>query len=206
MDITFAAHSDGMTKTALTFDTLFGIDPAKIAITDAVEFLFRSRSWPWPPPPLSPEANKSRSESSIFIMVATEIPRQLCVDVTLECRYRAPLSLHPPALVECGDIGIGSVKTWHGTPDGCVRGGIPLVWGEADSSVEAEDDESDRDSVDTDGRTTTLEAKVVPRMSDLAQVVGACMTASFTELNLYPRKLPMVPTVLIGETSFRVSV
>ena len=97
--------------------------------------------------------------------------------------------------MECGDIGIGSVKTWHGTPDGCVRGGIPLVWGGADSSVEVEDDESDRDSVDTDGR-----------MSDLAQVVGACMTASFTELNLYPRKLPMVPTVLIGETSFRVSV
>ena len=129
------------------------------------------------------------------------------MNVTLERRYRAPLSLHPPSMVACGDIDLGSVKTWHGTPDGCVREGIPLVWGRA-SSWEAEDEsDSDTGSVDSrasDGRTTTLEAKIVPRTSDLAQVVGTCVTAAFTEHNLHPRKQPMVPSVLMGENTFRV--
>ena len=39
--------------------------------------------------------------------------------------------------------------------------------------------------------------------AQLPQVVATCVTTSFTERNLHPEKVAMVPTVLIGEHSFR---
>lgn len=194
-------------KVALTFDTLFGINPAEIEVNDTVKFLYTCKSWPWPPPPLYPVAAKKRSETCIMVDIATEILQRLCIDVTLERRFKPSLTSHPSFVtgVKCEDIGIGSVTTWHGSPDGRVRGGASFVWGEKDTD-EDEDDESDNDSVHSDGRTTTLEAEISIRWSHLAhvQVVGTCVAASFTERNLHPEKRALVPTVLIGYKYFRV--
>lgn len=98
-----------------------------------------------------------KHESSIMIDTAKEILKPLCVNETRERRYGVPLSLQPSPMVtgiRCEDISIGNVKTWHGTPDGRVRGGGSFVLGEEDTS-----DEHDDDSLQSDGRATTLEAK-----------------------------------------------
>ena len=199
LDLSLAAHNDGISKVALDFNTLFGISLAEIEVDDVVKFLYRCKNWQWPLPPFVPEATKKRSESNIMLDIATEILRRLCVNVSLERKYGA---FHPP-FITCEDIGIGTVKTWHGSPDGCVRGGACFVLGEEEDTDEYEDGESDDDSVHSDGRTT-MEAKKLIKESHLPQVVGTCVTASFTERNLHPEKLAMIPTVLIGEKSFRV--
>ena len=202
--LNFATYNDNSYKVALKFKTIFEINPAEIEVNDTVKFLHGCKSWPWPLPPLYPEAAKKRSETCVLVDIATEILQRLCVDVTLEGRYRQSLTSHPSFVtgVECEDIGIGSVTTWHGSPDGRVRGGASFVWGEKDA--DEDEDESDDDSVHSDGRTTTLEAKFSIRWSHLAQVVGTCVVASFTERNLHPEKRALVPTILIGDKYFRV--
>ena len=205
LNLRLTAHNDGVTKTAVKFTTLFGIDPAKIEISDAVKFLHRCRSWQWPPPPLMPVVATKRSESSIMMDIATELLRRLCIKVTLESRYagqlQRKLGQSPVTGITCEDIGIGTIHTWHGTPDGRVRGGAAFVCKVEDEDEDAAaDKESDDDSVNSDGRTTAVEAKI---SAQLPQVVATCVTTSFTERNLHPEKVAMVPTVLIGEHSFR---
>ena len=208
LDLKLAAHNDGVTKKAVQFTTLFGIDPAEIHISDAVKFLHRCKRCPWPPPPgtqdtYSAPPAKKRSESSIMMDISTEILQHLCIDVTLESRYaghpQRKLGPSPVTGITCEDIGIGTIHTWHGSPDGRVRGGATFVCKDEDEDSD-EDDDSDNDSVHSDGRTTAVEAKIA---SQLPQVVGTCVTTSFTERNLHPEKSAMVPTVLIGEHSFR---
>ena len=87
LKLKLATHNDGVTRKAVLFTTLFGIDPAEIEMSDAVKFLHRCKSWPWPPTPLSPAVAKKRGERSIMMDIATEILRHLCIAVTLERRY-----------------------------------------------------------------------------------------------------------------------
>ena len=209
LTLKLAAHNDGVTKKTVKFTTLFGIDPAEIEISDAVKFLHRCRSWQWPPPPLSPVVAKKRRESSILMDIATEILQRLCIDVTLESRYaghpQCKLGPSPVTGITCEDIGIGTIHTWHGSPDGRVRGGAAFVCKEdEDEDEDADEDKEsdDDDSVHSDGRTTAVEAKISIKPSQLPQVVGTCVTTSFTEWNLHPEKSAMVPTVLIGQHSF----
>ena len=108
--------------------------------------------------------------------------------------------------ITCEDIGIGTIHTWHGSPDGRVRGGAAFVCKEdEDEDEDADEDKEsdDDDSVHSDGRTTAVEAKISIKPSQLPQVVGTCVTTSFTEWNLHLEKSAMVPTVLIGQHSFR---
>ena len=88
-----------------------------------------------------------------MVDIATKILQRLCIDVTLERRYKSSLPSFVTG-VKCEDIGIGSVTTWHGSPDGHVRGGASTVWGEKDT-----DEDEDKSDDDIDGRTTILEAK-----------------------------------------------
>ena len=86
-----------------------------------------------------------------------------------------------------------------------MKGGATFVKDEDEDEDADEDKESDdNDSVHSDGRTTAVEAKISIKPSHLPQVVGTCVTTSFTERNLHPeKKSAMVPTVLIGQHSFR---
>ena len=76
LDLSLAAHNDGISKVALDFNTLFGISLAEIEVDDVVKFLYRCRNWQWPPPPFVPEATKKRSESNIMLDIATTSMRR----------------------------------------------------------------------------------------------------------------------------------
>ena len=100
-----------------------------------------------------------------------------------------------------GNIGLGSLNTWHGSPDLRVRG-INFTLEEEDSVTELTSNvESDKESsVSSDGTTTNFEGK----NANLFQTVATCVTASFTENTRHPSKLAMVLTILISEASFRI--
>ena len=101
--------------------------------------------------------------------------------------------------LECDDIGIGTVHTWHGTPDARVRGAEVVYRRETDEMYEVSqapsDDESDAAS---DGAT------VMTKDANLHQAVGTCVVSSFTEKSLHPDLKALVPTIIIDEKRFRV--
>ena len=107
--------------------------------------------------------------------------------------------------LEIGDLGMGTVHTWHGTPDARVRGAEVVYRRETDEidevSQASRDDESETAS---DGATTTVEAKVMTKDANLHQAVGTCVVSSFTETSLHPNLNTLVPTILIDEKQFRV--
>ena len=121
--------------------------------------------------------------------ITTEILRRLCTDVTPESRYAEQLQRLGPSLVTsitCEDIGIGTIHTWYGSLDGRMRGRAAFLCKDEDEDEDAEEDkESDDDSVNSDGRTTAVEAKIAIKPSPLPQVVGTCVITSFTEWNLH---------------------
>ena len=96
--------------------------------------------------------------------------------------------------------------TWHGTPDMRVRGGYEVVYRKegGDRDTFTINEESDDESVCSDGMTTTIEGKVISKDANLPQLVATCVVSSFTEKSLHPKKSAMVPTILIDEKVFRV--
>ena len=145
----------------------------------------------------------------------------LCNEVILESRYTTRISQIPE--LQVSDIGLGSLHTWHGTPDARIRG-IEVVWledsGETFTTVEevvSEDEESvqsdgaveevvseEEESVQSDGASTMVEGKVLSTEANLPQAVGTCVVASFTAKARHPEQKALVPTVLIDEKQFRV--
>lgn len=124
---------------------------------------------PWPPvPPVS--------EQDLVLLLASHILKPLCKsnEVVLENRYREILTNNPTPEITFNNIGIGSLKTWHGTPDVRVRGTYFL-------NSNLEDDAED----DSDGATSTFEAKLKYTDSNLPQAVATCVTASFTQKNIH---------------------
>ena len=61
-----------------------------------------------------------------------------------------------------------------------------------------------RDDAESDGMTTTIQGKISSRVACLPQVVAMNVVSSFTEHNLYPNKIAMVPSILISKHHFRV--
>ena len=127
-----AAHVDvetQSTRLALPFDSLFNVDvDVKPASRETLEFISTSRKHLWPP--LYPDPTFKPSERAVVLKIASEILVPLCKEVLLEKRARAALSSHLSGRqslalkLRCADLGLGTVKTWHGTPDLRVRGGV----------------------------------------------------------------------------------
>lgn len=95
---------------------------------------------------------------------------------------------------------MGTLDTWHGTPDIRTRGS-EVILGDMDSH----DDEvsSDDESVaGSDGATANWEGKA--KNANVAQAVGTCVVASFTEKSTHSNLNSLVPTILIDKHSFRV--
>ena len=106
----------------LHFDTLFNVKNPEF--DPALEFiLHHCRRKLWPPYNL-----EKQNEQGVMIEICSQILAPLCTEVTLESRYKTPLSSGRPmpASITCSHIGIGSNVTWHGTPDARVRGGVLL--------------------------------------------------------------------------------
>ena len=102
--------------------------------------------------------------------------------------------------LKVANIGLGSVETWHGTPDVRVRES-PFVFRKTE---ESENRDSDTESSASDGATTTIEAKRKFLPSNLLQVISTCVVSSFTEKCLHPELPAVVPTLLMDEKQFQV--
>ena len=174
------------------------------AFTSLLSFLERCRSTPWPPSHAKPY-----KEVEQFLDIATHLLYPLCSEVILENRYRTKLGCGNTFLTTA-PIGIGSVDTWHGSPDARVRE-CPVLLSHACSPTEEDGDgeepaegskygseEGASTSEESEGTPTPVEAK--QRCSTWEhgpQVVSICVTSSFTEHTLHPKKNPCVPTILI---------
>ena len=143
---------------------------------DHLRYIKNCRRRPWPP------HLARKSESQLMLCICSEIlvPLSRENEVFLETRYHSLLTTANIG-VEVASIGIGSVKTWHGTPDARVRGASVVV-------KMTPDDETDI----SDGTT------------NLPQAIATCVISSFTERKLHPRLQSCVPTILFDEMQFRV--
>ena len=184
-------------KLQLRFNTLFKVPTTLLVSDDKTKFLHQCRDKPWP---LHPQS-KNRSEANVFTDIVSHILAHLGTDIKLERKYRQLFS--GSTTVGYGDLGMGTQWTWHGTPDGRVRGEVNLIAG---GDIDEEDDGSDSDvgSSSSDGKTTTIEAKRNSKAVHLSQVVATCVVAAFIEKRLHPTKSAMVPTILIDERYCRV--
>ena len=191
-----------------------------LVLDDKIRFLHGCRSKPWP---LHPE-RKNQSEASVFTDIVSHILAHLCTGIKLEAKYRHICS--GSKTVDYGDLGMGTHRTWHGTPDGRVRGEVNLIAGgdideedvpddssdsdvpddssDSDAGSFSSDGKSDAGSCSSDGKTTTIEAKRSSKVVHLSQVVATCVVAAFVEKNVHPTKSAMVPTILIDEHCCRV--
>ena len=196
LDLCLAAHTNNAQQVALHVKDLFKVEGVN---SPALEFIAHSRRKIWPP--FYPFTTK-RKESDVMISLSSNVFVPLCSEVLLESRYAARILSMPE--LQAGDIGLGSVNTWHGTPDARIRG-MEVVWREDSGYVCAveEDDSEDEGSVKSDGNST-VEEKVMTKESNLAQAVGTCVVASFTAKARDPERKALVPTVLIDEKEFRV--
>jgi len=118
-----------------------------------------------------------------MLSVASEILAPLCKEVIMEKRYRDVL--HQAAPVVWGEIGMGTIHTWHGTPDVRVRGSefvcrIAAPQFEIIDEVVSSDDHAEKRS---DGATTTFEEKLRYKNANMLQAIGTCVVSSFTEKN-----------------------
>ena len=151
----------------------------------------------WPPNP-----NSFKYEKDVMIEICTEVLKPLCraEELILEAKYESVLSTAKTDVtgLKAADIGLGSMKTWHGTPDARVRGSH-LVFQEVENG---ESEESDAEL--SDGATTTVEAKRRFSQSNLPQVIATCVVSSFTENGLHPDLPAIIPTILIDAHQFQV--
>ena len=68
-----------------------------------------------------------------------------------------------------GNIGMGTVHTWHGTPDARVRGAEVVYRRETDETYEVSQAPSDDESDAASDGATTVEAKVMTKDANLHQ-------------------------------------
>ena len=103
--------------------------------------------------------------------------------------------------LEYDNIGMGTVHTWHGSPDARVRGAEVVYWKETDETYEVIQDPSDDE---LDGATTTVETKLLCKDANLHQAVATCVVSFFTEKSLHPDLKALVPTIIMDEQQFCV--
>lgn len=116
------------------------------------------------------------------------------------------------------NIGMGSLETWHGSPDARVRG-CEVILPKTGTRDDDDDDDSDNDNysgscsssdteadtvVSSNGATVNVEAKKKSDLKHFGQLAATCVVSSFTEHKLHPTKNTMIPTVLIDKTTVRV--
>ena len=204
LDLRLVAHvyvneTSEQRRVGIRVKDLFKVEA--VSDTSALEFIAHSRRKIWPP--FNPYPTK-RKEKEVMLSLCKEIFVPLCNEVILETRYTSRISQTPE--LQVGDIGLGSVHTWHGTPDARIRR-TEVVWrkdsGETFTTVE-EIFSEDEGSVESDGASTMVEGKVLSTEANLPQAVGTCVVASFTAKARHPEQKALVPTVLIDEKQFRV--
>ena len=193
-----AAYADDRLtrRLGLTVSELFTV-ALKPEHAEALTFIMHSRRQVWPLQP-----NVKKREQQVVVELASQIllPLSRTTEVLLEKRYSR---LPKPDGLRCAYLGMGSVYTWHGTPDVRVRG-AEVVVESVDEGDEVEVDTDSDESHTSDGATTNLEAKVLYSVANLPQVITTCVVSSFTEKNCHPDKQALLPTILMDQNQFRV--
>ena len=125
---------------------------------EVFKFIRNAKSIPWPPFSFS---TKPLSERRVLLKIVRRILVPLCRkdEVILEKNYSTLISnLGPVAAgIKTDHIGIGSWKTWHGSPDARVRGSevigrnVSLLRLDVEEYEEYEEYDSDGESDDTRG-------------------------------------------------------
>ena len=131
LDLRLAAHvEDAHRQVGIRVKDLFTVE-AVDAGTSVLEFIAHRRRKIWPP--FHPY-NTKRMETDILVELCREIFVPLCREVLLESRYTTRISQIPE--LQVGDLGLGSVDTWHGTPDARLRG-MEVVWRKHSGEISA---------------------------------------------------------------------
>ena len=167
----------------LAANELFDLDNIdEVEHEKAFRFIEEASTMRWPPSPFP------NTEKEVFITICKKIFQSLTTDVVVDKN-----SYSKAKEVKTGLIGMGRFDTWHGSPDGRVRGAV-VIYGSAAL------DESE-------GNTSSVEAKKNIVESNVDQLVGTTVTTSFVESNLHPTKPHFaVPTILIDLNKFRVCI
>ena len=100
--------------------------------------------------------------------------------------------IHLSSPLTYSPLGLGNNKTWHGTPDGQMRG-VMICLQDQDEESESESEDGSIAS-ESDGMTTNMEAKIHLKASNLPQVVATTVVSSFTETANHLNKSPLIPT------------
>ena len=134
-------------------------------------------------------------ETRQFVYIAGLFLKRLTGVCTLNKKeYSASLLLKNRhlELSDRGALGMGTVTTWHGTPDGrCDI--IPVT------SMDPDVGGYDEDSEDSSGGKSAVECKVSePGFKEMNQIVGQSVVMSFTHHNRHPSQNPLVPSVAIS--------
>ena len=162
LDLRLAAHvhvdkTGEQRRVGIRVKDLFKVEA--VLDTSALEFIAHSRRKIWPPfnsyPTKRKETEVNRTE--VMLLLCKEIFVPLCNEVILESRYTTRIFQIPE--LQVGDIGLGSVHTWHGTSDARING-MEVVWwedsGETFTTVEEVVSE-DEGSAQSDGASTMVE-------------------------------------------------
>ena len=113
---------------------------AKPEYEQAFKYIKNCNSKPWPPHGL----NSKSLEKELVVALCQNIfvPLSRLDSVLLEKGYTSVLSALGPdgAGLKASDLGIGTLKTWHGTPDVRVRGTEILSLNTSEDEKEDDDD------------------------------------------------------------------
>ena len=195
-----------MSRVALRFEQLFKVEATERG--EGENFIHTCKKTLWPVFHASPSYKDT--ERSVLLEIVSEILVKLGCKVTMEKRFHKALEavlardLKMSRSLSTSALGLGSTKTWHGTPDLRVRGVVFCEKSEEEVSDSESEDKEDKSSVSSDGMATNFEGKIKFRASNLPQVVATCVVSSFTESSRHPDKSPLIPTVLIDRLSYLV--
>ena len=185
-------------KHIFAFDRL----EAKPEYAEAFKYIKNCKSKPWPPHSLT-----STKEVVIALCQHLLVPLSRPDTVLLERGYTSFLSVLGPERegLKTANLGMGSRKTWHGTPDVRVRG-VEIIGHKVEDVADADEEDECRSTATeaTDGATTSLEGKRLIKAKNLSQGVSTCVVSSFIEHNLHPTKQAAVPIILIDATQYQV--
>ena len=179
-----SSSATGGAPIAVSFSSLFNYNKVEVPVIDC--------DLSTPPP---------ESENELFYDVMAN-GLQVLARVTLNNSYKEFLNdeFVPPNSdvagssggtnrISCGLIGIGDPELWWGEPDACVR---PL----------------ESDTLHSNSTlivaTTLLDEHTDSESSQLPQGVATAIVHSFTQNKRHPGLNPMVPTVLINGSDFRI--
>ena len=184
-------------KLAILFKNLFVIsDVKKPEYFPYLQFIKDCGQTNWPPPSLT---HGTFEESDVLLAITEHILIPLCAtnEIFLEKKHKYRDLIFQGVSTKL--LGMGTTKTWHGTPDARVRGFNLVLPHNGDNN----EDNGDSDS-DSDGETTAIEAKTQMTPSNLPQTIATCVVSSFIDKSLHPGLSNLVPTILIDHMCFQI--